>query len=411
MCPDCGSIIDVNELLVHQIEDSVKKSYTEKDRLLKQRENDFESKLQRENEIFTKKLNEAIEFQKKQLSSSIENQIQEENKLKFESLNKELNAKSIKIQNLTSLEAELEKTKREMNEAIFEAKKNSSKSFEIKLQSELEKQRNSYAQEKDLEIRELKKMLDDQKKLTNKQKMKLEQGSMQLQGEVQEEAIEQWLSESFPLDSIVEVKKGANGADCLHIINSRQVENCGSIYYESKRTKVFQNSWIDKFKKDMQNKGADIGVIVTKSLPKTMTRMGLYQGIYICTFNEFLGLSIVLRNVILDYNKLKIHQENKGDKKIMLYDYITSNEFYSVIQNLADAFNRMNDNLEKEKRQTIINFERRRGLLDLIKNNIFSMSGRFTGIAGSSVVGINESEELDDSIRLLDLLSDNDWSC
>ena len=273
MCPDCGSIIDVNELLVHQIEDSVKKSYTEKDRLLKQRENDFESKLQRENEIFNKKLNEAIEFQKKQLSSSIENQIQEENKLKFESLNKELNAKSIKIQNLTSLEAELEKTKREMNEAIFEAKKNSSKSFEIKLQSELEKQRNSYAQEKDLEIRELKKMLDDQKKLTNQQKMKLEQGSMQLQGEVQEEAIEQWLSESFPLDSIVEVKKGANGADCLHIINSRQVENCGSIYYESKRTKVFQNSWIDKFKKDMQNKGADIGVIVTKSLPKTMTRM------------------------------------------------------------------------------------------------------------------------------------------
>ena len=137
MCPDCGSIIDVNELLVHQIEDSVKKSYTEKDRLLKQRENDFESKLQRENEIFNKKLNEAIEFQKKELSSSIENQIQEENKLKFESLNKELNAKSIKIQNLTSLEAELEKTKREMNEAIFEAKKNSSKSFEIKLQSEL----------------------------------------------------------------------------------------------------------------------------------------------------------------------------------------------------------------------------------------------------------------------------------
>ena len=68
MCPDCGSIIDVNELLVHQIEDSVKKSYAEKDRLLKQRENDFESKLQRENELFTKKLNEAKESQKKELS-------------------------------------------------------------------------------------------------------------------------------------------------------------------------------------------------------------------------------------------------------------------------------------------------------------------------------------------------------
>ena len=105
MCPDCGNIIDVNELLVHQIEDSIKKSYTEKDKLLKKRENDLESKLQRENEIFDKKLIEAKELQKKELFSSIENQMQNENKLKFESLNKELNAKSIKIQNLTFLEA------------------------------------------------------------------------------------------------------------------------------------------------------------------------------------------------------------------------------------------------------------------------------------------------------------------
>ena len=142
-----------------------------------------------------------------------------------------------------------------------------------------------------------------------------------------------------------------------------------------------------------------------------MKRMGLYKGIYICTFSEFKGLSVVLRNVILDYSKIKIHQENKGDKKVMLYDYITSKEFYSVIQNLAEAFNRMNENLEKEKKQSISNFEKRRGLLDLIKNNIFSMSGRFSGIAGSSQVGITDSNEFDNSLKLLDILSDNEWSC
>ena len=161
----------------------------------------------------------------------------------------------------------------------------------------------------------------------------------------------------------------------------------------------------------MQDKGADIGVIVTKTLPKSMDRMGLYKGVYICTFNEFFGLSIVFRNVILDYSKIKVHQENKGDKKVMLYNYITSNEFYSIIQNFTESFSRMNENLEKEKKQAILNFEKRRGLLDLLKNNIFSMSGRFNGITGSSIVKINDSDELDDSIKLLDLLSDNEWSC
>ena len=161
----------------------------------------------------------------------------------------------------------------------------------------------------------------------------------------------------------------------------------------------------------MQEKGADIGVIVTKTLPKSIDRMGLYEGIYVCTFNEFLGLSIVLRNVILDFNKLKVTQENKGDKKVMLYDYVTSNEFYSVIQNLAEAFNRMNENLEKEKKQAISSFEKRRGLLEIIKNNIFSMSGRFSGIAGSSIIGFNDSNEFDSSEKLLEILSDNEWTC
>lgn len=403
--------MDVNELLVQKISNSFKKQYSNIDQKLKQREIELQKRVEKENQIFNQKLLKAEESQKKQLYSEIESKLKKENELKFQSMQDELISKSTKIKNLISLEAELEKTKRDMSEAVAKAKVESRKNFELKLNFELEKYKNSLVHEKDLEIRELKKMLDNQKELTNQQKIKLEQGSMQLQGEVQEDAIEEWLKKTFPLDIIQEIKKGVNGADCLQIVNSRNSENCGTIYYESKRTKVFQNNWISKFKKDMQEKGADIGVIVTKTLPKSMDRMGLYEGIYVCSFNEFLGLSIVLRNVILDFNKLKVTQENKGDKKVMLYDYVTSNEFYNVIQNLAEAFNRMNENLEKEKKQAISSFEKRRGLLEVIKNNIFSMSGRFTGIAGSSIIGFNDSNEFDSSEKLLEILSDNEWTC
>src|SRR5690606_26582417 len=109
----------------------------------------------------------------------------------------------------------------------------------------------------ELKLRELQKQLDDQKKLTEEMKHKQEQGSMQLQGEVQELAIEEWLSTQFPLDSIEEVKKGAGGGDYFQVVNTHIRVGYGKFYYESKRTKDFQLSWIQKFKADKREKGAD----------------------------------------------------------------------------------------------------------------------------------------------------------
>jgi hypothetical protein len=117
------------------------------------------------------------------------------------------------------------------------------------------------------------KQLEDQKKLTEEMKRKQEQGSMQLQGEVLELAIEEYLMAQFPLDTIEEIKKGATGADCLQIVNTRDQHNCGTIYYESKRTKAFQPSWIEKFKNDIRVKKANIGVLVTEVMPSDMERI------------------------------------------------------------------------------------------------------------------------------------------
>src|SRR5665213_2029069 len=109
---------------------------------------------------------------------------------------------------------------------------------------------------------------------------KLEQGSMQVQGEVQELAIEDFLRASFPMDAINEVKKGARGADCVQIVNTRARQNCGVIVYESKRTQSFQPAWIEKFKDDLRAEGAIIGVLVTEVMPKDMQHMGQRDGIW-----------------------------------------------------------------------------------------------------------------------------------
>jgi hypothetical protein len=221
-------------------------------------------------------------------------------------------------------------------------------------------------------------------------KRKQEQGSMQLQGEVQELAIEEWLAANFPLDSIEEIKKGARGGDCIQTVNTRTSQNCGTIYYESKRTKDFQPSWIEKFKSDIRIKGANIGVLVTEVLPSDMDRMGLKEGIWICTYDEFKGLCKVLRESIVQVSNALASQENKGDKMVILYDYLTSNTFHMQIEAIVEGFTQMKIDLDSEKRSMQKSWKMREKQIEKVIDNTIDMYGSIKGIAGSAIQDIKQ---------------------
>ena len=252
------------------------------------------------------------------------------------------------------------------------------------------------ADKNELRFKELQKQLEDQKVLTAQMKKKQEQGSMQLQGEVQELAIEQWLQDNFPLDFIEEIKKGARGADCLQTVNTREIQNCGTIYYESKRTQNFSASWIEKFKNDIRDKGANIGVLVTEVMPSDMDRMGMKDGIWICNFSEFKGLCSVLRETIIQISNAINTQENKGDKMVMLYDFLTSNEFKLQIEGIVEGFTQMQEDLEREKRSIQGHWKKREKQIDKVLLNTIHMYSSIKGIAGNAIQSI-QALELDDN--------------
>src|SRR5690349_19416366 len=151
-------------------------------------------------------------------------------------------------------------------------------------------------EEERMRIGELQKKLDDQHKLINEMKRKSEQGSMQTQGEVQELAIEEYLESTFPRDEVEEISKGKRGGDCVHVVKDNYGNRCGSILYESKRTKHFSYEWLSKIKDDQRLKQADMAVIVTEVLPEGMCRFGELEGVWICTFAEFKALAMLLRH-------------------------------------------------------------------------------------------------------------------
>lgn len=402
-CPNCGSEIDVQDILSHQLEEDLqkkfnsqlaeeKKKYDSQAEVLRKEKEEFEKQKEKENELFNQRLGEKLKEEKEKVSSELKKKLQEEQSEQFDALQKELNEKSEKLKELNKSKAEIERLKREKDELKESIEADAQKLLNEKLIEEKEKIRKSEQDKNELAVRELEKKLGDQKKLMEEMQRKHEQGSMQMQGEVQELAIEEWLSNNFPLDSITEIKKGARGADCLQTVNTRSKQNCGTIYYESKRTKDFQKTWIEKFKEDIREKGADIGVLVTDVMPSDMERMGLKEGIWICTYEEFKGLCFALRQSIIQISTALVSQENKGDKMSMLYDFLTSNEFRLQIEAIVEGFTQMKEDLESEKRAMQRIWKTRDKQIDKVVTNTISMYGSIKGIAGKAIGNIQALE-------------------
>lgn len=406
-CPNCGTSIDVQDILAHQLEDEIKQKYQaqlseEKQKydkefqLLNDAKAEFERKKKQENELFQERLEKQVKEEKKLIEEKLKSKLQEEQSEQFQALQKELNEKSEQIKELNRTKAEIEKLKREKAELKEAAEAEAQKKLNETLLTEKEKIRKAEEERNELKFKELQKQLEDQKKLTEEMKRKQEQGSMQMQGEVQELAIEEWLASQFPLDTIEEIKKGARGGDCIQIVNTRTRQNCGKIYYESKRTKDFQPTWIEKFKADMREKGADIGVLVTEAMPSDFDRMGLRDGVWICSYEEFKGLCTVLRESVVQLSLAVSSQENKGDKMHMLYDYLTSNTFRMQVEAIVEGFSQMKSDLESEKRSMQRIWKQREKQIEKVITNTIDMYGSIKGIAGNAIQSVKELELTDD---------------
>ncbi len=253
------------------------------------------------------------------------------------------------------------------------------------LQREVEEMNKLREHEHFLKVKELEKQLEDQKMLTEEMKRKQEQGSMQLQGEVQELALEELLRNTFPFDVVAEVGKGVRGADCIQTVRNNYGQECGKIIYESKRTKDFSNEWIEKLKADMRNLGADIAVIVTQAMPKDMDGFGEKDGVWICNFTEVRSVSAILRDVVIKvYNAAK-NQENKGDKMTLLYNYLISSEFSEQWKAIREGFMSMRMSIQKEREQMEKLWKAREKQLEKVLLNAAHIKGSIEGIAGDNV--------------------------
>ena len=381
-CGNCGAEVDVNLALKTELELEMKQKMAaarrEFDKEIETKRAEYKAHLDALNakeKEFDAKFAAALNAKKTELENEIKAKLEGENLNIVNALKTELEAKSKQINELNLKTLEIEKLKREKSEFESALMAKTEAELSKRLNEEKERLGKALAEQNELKFKQKDEQLEVLKKQLNEAQRRIEQGSEQLQGETQELAIEAWLREKFVFDVIDEVKKGANGADVMQIVNTREAQNCGKIYYESKRTKNFSNEWIEKFKADMRASGADVGVLVSEARPRELERMGLIDGVWVCNYEE-----------------IKNSAQNRSNKMEMLYSYLVSNEFKMRIEAIVEGFSAMSEELEREKNAMKRIWKSREKQIEKVRDNAIEMFGSIKGIAGNAIGEIKTLE-------------------
>ena len=388
-CPECGAEIELNQALTSQIEQSIKAKYETE---AAQKEKDYQAKLkeiqQQTKELEAKGLAidqqvaEQLKTKSKEIAETERKKIIAEQSEQTKALEEELGEKNKKLKEFQKQELELRTQQRKLREE--------KEAFELEAVRKLDEERKEIAEEAGRKAAEEHMLKDREKddkiaaltKNIGELKRKAEVGSQEAQGEALEQELQEYLERTFPYDKFEEVKKGARGADILQIVHNQTGKECGKILWESKNTKDFQKSWIEKFKKDQQEAKADIAVIMSVVLPAGIDSFDMYEGVWVTDYKSLKGLATALRQGLIEVARQKLITTGQDSIKDVLFQYITGQEFIMRIRAVVEAFQRMNDDLGKEKRAMIRIWNSREKQINTVIENVAGLHGSIEGLVG-----------------------------
>ncbi|MBA4141586.1 MAG: DUF2130 domain-containing protein [Nitrosospira sp.] len=228
-----------------------------------------------------------------------------------------------------------------------------------------------------------------------------EQGSQQLQGEVQELALEHLLRTKFPFDEIEPVPKGEFGGDVLHRVICGGGKTGGTILWETKRTRNWSDLWLVKLREDQRAAKAEIAVIVSQTLPKGVGTFEMVDGVWVTHPSAALPVALILRHSLLELSLARQSSEGLQTKTEMIYQYLTGPRFRQRVEAIVEAFNTMQGDLDKERKVIMKQWAKREEQILRVIGATVGMYGDLQGIAGKS---LQEIEGLE--LRSLDLNDD-----
>ena len=296
-----------------------------------------------------------------------------------------LKQRDVKLAEAQQAQADLLRKQRELDDAKREMDLTIEKKVQESLIAVRDKAKLEAEEALKLRVTEKEEQISSMQKQIEELRRKAEQGSQQLQGEVLELELESLLRSKFPLDLIEPVPKGEFGGDALQRILGVSGQPCGTILWESKRTKNWTEGWLAKLRDDQRKAGAELALLITTALPKGVTAFDLVDGIWVAEPRCALPVAIALRQSLIEIAKVRQAGDGQQTKMELVYDYLTGPRFRHRIEAIVEKFSDMQSDLDKERKATMRLWAKREGQIRGVLEATVGMYGDLQGIAGKAL--------------------------
>jgi hypothetical protein len=410
VCPNCKTEIKLTESLAAPLIETTRKQFEQQ---LAQKDSDIAQREQamREKE---KQLIEAKHRLDEQVADQVEEQLKKDRtRIATEEAKKAKQASALDLEQKTQELSELQEVLKQRNEKLAEAQKaqaelikkqreldDAKRELELTVEKRVQEGLGATRQQakKEAEEEQKLKVMEKEQTITAMQKQiedlkrRAEQGSQQLQGEVQELELENLLRTKFPFDTIEPVPKGEFGGDVLHRVVSAGGQPSGTILWESKRTKNWSDTWLAKLREDQRTAKAEIAVIVSQILPKGVETFEIVEGVWVTHPRAALPVGFILRQSLLELALARQASEGQQTKTEMVYQYLTGSRFRQRVEAIVEAFSTMQQDLDKERKVIMKQWAKREEQIERVMSATVGMYGDLQGIAGKSLQEIEGLE-------------------
>ncbi|NOU09877.1 MAG: DUF2130 domain-containing protein [Nitrospira sp.] len=410
-CPNCKTEIKLTESLAAPLIESTRRDF-EKRLALKDSDIAKKEEALREREEAVTKAKQAIDDQvaekllverarivseeSKKAKLALQSDIDQKAK-ELAELQDVLTQRNAKLAEAQQAQADLIRQKRELDDAKRELELTVEKRVQDGLAVTREQAKKEAEEGLKLKVMEKEQTIASMQTQIEELKRRAEQGSQQLQGEVQELELEALLRTKFPRDTIEPVPKGEFGGDALQRVMGPLGQVCGTILWESKRTKNWSDGWLVKLRDDQRTAKADIAIIVSQTLPKDVESFDLVDGIWVTNAKSVFSLAVALRHSLIELASARQALDGQQTKTEMVYQYLTGPRFRHRVEAIVEAFSSMQEDLDREKKAITKQWAKREEQIERVMQATAGMYGDLQGIAGKT---IQEIEGLD--LPLLD---------
>ena len=405
-CPNCGTAIKLTESLAAPLIASTRQQFekkiAEKDAEVAKRESaikDQQAVIEKAKETIEEEVAEKLKAERKIIA------VEEAKKAKIllgadldqkakelTELQEVLKQRDEKLAEAQKAQADLIRKQRELDDATREMDLTIEKRVEESLVVVRNKAKLEAEEGLKLKVAEKEQTIASMQKQIEELKRRAEQGSQQLQGEVQELELEDTLRTKFPRDLIEPVPKGEHGGDALHRVCGPLQQICGTILWESKRTKNWSDGWLSKLREDQRAAKAELAVIVSHTLPKDVDTFDFVDGVWVTSPRYVVPVAIALRHTLIELFAARQASEGQQTKMEMIYQYLTGPRFRHRIQAIVEKFADMQEDLDRERKVMTKLWAKRQEQIRCVVESTAGMYGDMQGIAGKTLLEIEGLE-------------------